>query len=115
EVNRYLLRQGLLHLAIDVLGPVPRQGTLEIRLEHRDGAARLRLAGTGTPTEPPAPGQETGTGVRFSPGGTLAQIQVARDLLAAQGGTLRPLRTSAGAAPAYEIEWMIPDTVSDKE
>lgn len=119
EANRYLLRQALLHVALDVLGPVPRQGTLEIRLEHRDGTARLRLAGTGTPAEPPGPTQETGTGVRFSPGGTLAQLQVARELLAAQGGTLRMIagvaEPHAGPTPAYEIEWMIPDTVSDKE
>jgi signal transduction histidine kinase len=115
EVNRYLLRQALLHLALEVLGPVPRQGVLEIRLEHRDGTARLRLEGTGTAAEPPAPRQEGDTGMRFSPGGTLAQLQVARELLAAQGATLRPLRPLAEPTPVYEIEWMIPDTDSDKE
>jgi hypothetical protein len=120
-VNRYLVRQALLHVALAVLAPVPRQGTLEIHLERRDGVARLWMAGSGaagtseTP-ETGAPGDEPDFALRFSPGGTLAQLHVARALLATQGGELRPVSGgSGGAMPSYEIEWKIPDTVSDKE
>ncbi|HVR95815.1 MAG TPA: histidine kinase dimerization/phospho-acceptor domain-containing protein [Thermoanaerobaculia bacterium] len=124
EGNRYLLRQALLHIALAVLAPVPRQGTLEVELdldEEDDRRAVLRLAGSGpdegesaeeaAPAVPIA-GSEPGFGIRFSPGGTVAQLYIARAILASQGGDLR---VSAGPLPAFEVEWVIPDTVSEKE
>src|SRR5262249_27453528 len=45
--NRHLIRQALLHLAVAALGGVPRDGALEIRLESRDGSARVHIAGGG--------------------------------------------------------------------
>ncbi|HYG61243.1 MAG TPA: histidine kinase dimerization/phospho-acceptor domain-containing protein, partial [Thermoanaerobaculia bacterium] len=105
EVNRYLLRQALLHVALAVLGPVPRQGTLVIRLECQEEAVRVRIEGVGG--EPAAAGspassgqaaQEPGFGLLFSPGGTIGPLHVARAILAAQaGGELRP--AGSGAAP----------------
>jgi signal transduction histidine kinase len=119
EVNRYLLRQALLHVALAVLGPIPRQGTLEIRLESGDGAVRVRIEGSGA-AEPGEAGQdgggdqEGGFGLSFSPAGTLAQLHVAREILTAQGGgELSPV--GSGAAPAYEIKWMVLAVASDKE
>lgn len=121
EGNRYLLRQALLHIALAALAPVPRQGTLEIHLdlgEEDDRRAVLRLAGSGPEEEgesaPAATAgvEEPGFGIRFSPSGTLAQLYIARAILASQGGDLR---VSPGPLPAFEVEWMVPDTISEKE
>ncbi len=120
EGNRYLLRQALLHVALAALAPVPRQGTLEVQLdlgEDDDRRAVLRLAGS-APEEgdsapaAPAISEEPGFGIRFSSGGTMAQLYIARAILAAQGGDLR---VSSGPLPSFEVEWVIPDTVSEKE
>jgi hypothetical protein len=100
EVNRYLLRQTLLHLSLAALTDVPKEGVLELRLERRGDRAWMRVAGT--PPGSSAPGS-TGSGgfdIRFSPAGALAQLHVARGILASQGGEVRP-----GDAPqSYEIE-----------
>jgi signal transduction histidine kinase len=101
EVNRYLLRQTLLHLSLAALTDVPKEGALELRLERRGDRAWMRVAGT-----PPgsaagsASGGSGGFDIRFSPAGALAQLHVARGILASQGGKVQP-----GEAPqSYEIE-----------
>jgi len=95
EVNRYLLRQALLHLTLASLAGVPKEGSLEIRLERRGDRAWLRLAGN-----PPGPEPAPGFAVRFSPAGAVAQLHVAREILATQGGKVRP----AEEPQAYEVE-----------
>jgi len=98
EVNRYMLRQTLLHLSLAALTDVPKEGTLELTLERRGGRAWMRVAGN--PPGPAAASGSGGFGIRFSPAGALAQLHVARGILAAQGGEVRP-----GDAPqSYEIE-----------
>ncbi len=122
--NRYLLRQALLHLSLAALAGVPKQGTLHVHLEpvsdrgdHGDRArARLRIhgaAGVDSPAETPPPeGPVPGFDLRFSPGGALAQLWVARAILAAHGGEVRAAGpaagdTSAGGPRAYEVELTI--------
>jgi|SRR6185295_16440284 len=110
EANRYLLRQALLHLALAALAEAPKRGTLHLRLERLEGRARLTvygMAGEESPAEavaPPAPDFD----LRFSPGGALAQLWVARSILAAHGGEARasgPAASSGTGNPrAYEIE-----------
>ena len=108
EGNRYLLRQALLHLALAVLAGMPKQGDAPpCTSRTQDGRARLRFCGAAGPDspaeaagkpEPPAPGFN----LRFSPGGSLAQLWVARAILAAHGGEVRAAgpagSTAAGAA-----------------
>lgn len=99
EVNRYLLRQALLHLSLAALSGVPREGELELLLERRGDhgeRAWLRIAG-----DPPGPEPATGFDIRFSPAGTVAPVYAARTLVASQGGEVRQ---SAGEPQAYEIE-----------
>jgi signal transduction histidine kinase len=109
EANRFLLRQALLHTALAALAPVPRQGTLEIRLERRDGQAGLWLGGSPAQGEGEKAAPEQGFDLRFTPGGTLAQLHVARAILASQGGDLQAV--DGEAMPAYEVKWK----ASDKE
>lgn len=98
EVNRYLLRQTLLHLSLASLADVPKEGALELRLERRGDKAWIRVAGT--PPGDSRGGGSAGFEIRFSPSGALAQLHVARGILASQGGEVRP-----GEAPqSYEIE-----------
>jgi Meckel syndrome type 1 protein len=47
--QRYLLRQALLHFGLAILERVPRDGTLEIRLERLPARARLRIAAAARP------------------------------------------------------------------
>ncbi|HYU33171.1 MAG TPA: histidine kinase dimerization/phospho-acceptor domain-containing protein [Thermoanaerobaculia bacterium] len=101
--NRYLLRQALLHLALAVLGTVPRDGVLEIGLQAAEGRARCRLAG--------AAGSVEGAGPEPVP--SEARLRVARSILASQGGEVRP---DPGEGPqAYEVEWLLQDTVSQEK
>lgn len=94
EVNRYLLRQALLHLSVAALADVPKEGSFELRLERRGDRAWIHIAGT--PAAPAAPAADTGG----EAAGTLAQLQVARGILASQGGEVR-----SGETPrSYEIE-----------
>lgn len=96
EVNRYLLRQTLLHLSLAALADVPKEGALELRLERRGDRAWMRVAGN----PPGSASGNAGFDIRFSPAGALAQLHVARGILASQGGEVRP-----GDAPqSYEIE-----------
>lgn len=102
DVNRYLLRQALLHLSLAALADVPKEGALDLRLERRGERAWLRLAGSpaGPLSADGAAAGATDFDVRFSPAGTLAQLHVAREILAAQGGEVRP-----GDGPqVYEVE-----------
>jgi signal transduction histidine kinase len=102
HANRYLLRQALLHLALAALDGVPRGGTLEVRLDGREGPARLRLAATGAAAgggEAPAADFD----LRFSREGTEARLYAAHAILTALGGAVRPA-ASAGAACGFEIE-----------
>lgn len=99
EVNRYLLRQALLHLSLAALSGVPREGELELLLERRgDRSERawLRIAG-----DPPGPEPAAGFDIRFSPAGTVAPVYAARTLVASQGGEVRQ---AAGEPQTYEIE-----------
>ena len=93
-MNRYLLRQALLHLSLAALADVPKEGALELRLERRGERAWMRVAGT------PAGAGAAGFDIRLSPSGALAQLHVARGIVASQGGEVRP-----GEAPqTFEIE-----------
>ena len=83
EVNRFLLRQALLHLAVAALAGVPKEGALEVRLERRGDRAWTYIAGNPAgATAPPA------------------DLQVARGIVASQGGEIR----SGEAQQSYEIE-----------
>lgn len=110
EGNRYLLRQALLHLALAALAGVPRQGTLTVRLERREGRFRIRIhgrPGADSPAVPESAGPAPGFEIQPSPGGTLAQLWVARSIVAAHGGEVRavdPAESQDGAAQAYEVE-----------
>lgn len=96
EVNRYLLRQALLHVSLAALSGLPKEGTLDLGLERGDKGIRMRIAGA-----PPALEPAAGFDVRFSPAGVLAQLHVARAILAAQGGEVRPV---TGEPQTYEVE-----------
>ena len=102
EVNRYLLRQTLLHLSLAALTDVPKEGTLELRLERRGDRAWMRVAGNppGGAGGAGGGGENAGFDIRFSPTGALAQLHVARGILASQGGEVRP----GDAQQSYEIE-----------
>jgi signal transduction histidine kinase len=110
EGNRYLLRQALLHLSLAALAGVPRQGTLTVRLEQGEGRARIRIFGRSGPDSPAGPGDTgpaPGFDIRPSPSGTLAQLWVARAIVAAHGGealAVSPDSPDSGAAQAYEVE-----------
>ena len=100
EVNRYLLRQTLLHLSLAALTDVPKEGVLELRLERRGDRAWMRVAGNPPGSTASGNAGTAGFDIRFSPAGALAQLHVARGILASQGGEVRP-----GDAPqSYEIE-----------
>jgi signal transduction histidine kinase len=111
EANRFLLRQALLHLSLAALAEVPKQGKLHFLLERLDGRARLRLYAVAG-EESPAPGPDTaaapGFELSFTPEGALAQLWVARAILAAHGGgggASRPQGNApAGGARTYEVE-----------
>jgi signal transduction histidine kinase len=115
EGNRFLLRQALLHVSLAALAGVPKQGTLAIGLERQDGRARLRLHGAAGPESPAATEagetEAQGFDLRFSPSGALAQLWVARSILAAHGGEVRTAGpagvSAAGALHAYEVELTI--------
>ncbi len=123
EANRYLLRQALLHLALAALTGVPRQGELHLLLERQDGRARLRLfgeRGADSPVEadaaqpePPIPGFD----LSFSAGGALAQLWVARAILAAYGGETRAAgpegERMTGGSRVYEVELPISENPSN--
>ncbi|HEX4965079.1 MAG TPA: hypothetical protein VF173_30000 [Thermoanaerobaculia bacterium] len=113
EGNRFLLRQALLHLSLAALAGVPKQGTLYVSLEQEDGHARLRLHGAAGPESPAAAAEASaapapGFGLRLSSEGAVAQLWVARSILAAHGGEVRALGpagvSAAGAMQAYEVE-----------
>jgi signal transduction histidine kinase len=123
DANRYLLRQALLHLALAALTGVPRQGALHVLLERQDGRARLRLygvRGADSPVEadpaqpePPAPGFD----LSFSAGGALAQLWVARAILAGYGGEARAVGPEGegmtGGSRVYEVELTISENPSN--
>ncbi len=89
EVNRYVLRQALLHLSLAALTGMPKEGELVLHLERRGEPADracLRIAGDPPGSEPAA-------------ASFVAQIDAARALVASQGGEVR----QAGESRAYEI------------
>ncbi|HEY6324259.1 MAG TPA: hypothetical protein VJA16_22170 [Thermoanaerobaculia bacterium] len=130
--QRYLLRQALLHFGLAILERVPRDGTLEIRLERLPARARLRIAAAArpgmaaaphaiaapaeaapsTPTAGPAstPTATAPTAAailppapRFSAAGTDAREQVAHAIVATFGGTSWPADPDGDLA--FEIEF----------
>ncbi|HEV8578124.1 MAG TPA: histidine kinase dimerization/phospho-acceptor domain-containing protein [Thermoanaerobaculia bacterium] len=111
--NRYLLRQALLHLALAALAETPRQGALHVDLERLGDRARLRVYGEADTSGPAAAGDSGAPGfdLRFSPAGALAQLWVARSIIAAHGGEARAAAPAAGLGggvpQAYEVELMI--------
>jgi signal transduction histidine kinase len=130
--QRYQLRQALLHLGLSALLQVPRDGTLEIRLDRQVSRARLRIIAAGPPGGGAGPG---GGGVgaaagglagpaagaagpaaapqmepRFSAAGTEARIEVARGIVAALGGTVRLLPEGSRGLPAFEIDFPLSET-----
>ncbi len=122
DANRFLLRQAFLHLALAALAEVPKQGQLHLLLEELDGRARLRMyavAGAESPAGAPAaadggaPSFELG----FSSDGALAQLWVAREILAALGGEARATGPeggeAAGGARTYEVELAVSRHPSD--
>jgi signal transduction histidine kinase len=116
--NRYLLRQALLHVSLAALTGVPKQGVLHLRLERLDGHARLRLFGVAgasadgpaAETAPPQ-GPPPGFDLTVSPGGSLAQLWVARAILATYGGEARAIgpegERMTGGSRVYEVELTI--------
>ena len=101
--NRYLLRQGLLHLTVAALATVPRDGELAIRLARGGGRARVSLGGgAGAATAADTP-EGPGFGLAASARGTQAQLWAARAILADLGGEVRAVDT-AGGPRAYEVE-----------
>lgn len=119
--NRYLLRQALLHLSLAALTGVPKQGKLHVLLERLDGRARLRVygvAGAESPAEAPAAqGPPPGFDLSVSSEGALAQLWVAREILAAHGGEARVAGPEGGAVAggprAYEVELAISENPSN--
>jgi signal transduction histidine kinase len=103
--QRYLLRQALLHLGLAALAPVPRDGTLEIRLDRLPGRCRLRL----TPIGPAGAEVAASEGVGplavaaaaeplFSAAGTEARLLVAQSILSMFDGAARLIPAPRGAA-----------------
>jgi signal transduction histidine kinase len=106
QTQRYQLRQALLHLGLTALEQVPRDGTLEIRLERLPARARLRISATVPPggaVEAPEP--------RFAAAGTEARLAVARGILASFGGTARPLSATPRCVAAFELELPLSESV----
>jgi hypothetical protein len=114
EGNRYLLRQAMLHLSIAALA-----GVLHVLAERLGDRARLRIHGVagaaGAEVAAPAAEPEVAAAVpgfdlSVSPAGSLAQLWVARSILAAHGGEARaagPEGGAAGGPRAYEVELTI--------
>jgi signal transduction histidine kinase len=104
EGNRYLLRQALLHLGLAALARIPKQGTLEVGLEAPEENARIWIGGDADPEAGPVPGFDIG----FSGEGTLAQLWVARAILASHGAEVRTPEPS-GSPEAFEVELRVSD------
>lgn len=101
EGSRYLLRQAFLHLGLAALARLPKQGTLEVGLDLTDDQrAHAWIGGEADADAAPLPGFEIG----FSPEGTLAQLSVARAILAAHGGEVRTPAEMAGSPETFEVE-----------
>ena len=121
--HRHQLRQALLHMGLATLAEVPRDGTLEVRLEclppspAHAARARLRIAaatppgGGGSGAAPSSPSVPAAA-PRFSTGGTEARLEVALDILAAFGGVSRPPAVAAGGPglPGFEIDFPLSDS-----
>ena len=121
--NRYLIRQALLHVAVAALAGVPRNGALEIRLERRNGLARVRIGGEGGVAAAVSPTSETlpesaaaapSFGIAASPHGSQAQLWAARSILSGLGGEVRFVGASEGLA-AYEVELAVTQNFGSQE
>lgn len=112
--NRHKIRQALLHVAVAALAGVPRDGALEIRLEHRNGHAVARF-GAVEETEAAETKELDVFGVSASPGGTRAQLWCARSLLASLGGEVRALGSGNEAPLAYEVELAVTQDLGFQE
>jgi signal transduction histidine kinase len=114
QTQRYQLRQALLHLGLTALEQVPRDGTLEIRLERLPAGARLRISATAPPggavearPAPAFPEPEP----RFPGARTEARLAVARGILASFGGTARPLNATPRCVAAFELDLPLSESV----
>ncbi len=103
--HRYQLRLALLHFGLAALELVPRDGTLEVRLDRLSAPprARLRIAAAPLPGEaaaPPAsrPAPRPEIEPRISAAGTEARLSVARGIVASFDGTSRPIASGAFVA-----------------
>jgi signal transduction histidine kinase len=103
--HRYQLRLALLHFGLAALELVPRDGTLEVRLDRLSAPprARLRIAAAPLPGETaaspasrPAPRPEIEP--HISAAGTEARLSVARGIVASFDGTSRPIASGAFVA-----------------
>lgn len=84
-VNRSLLRQALLQVALAVLAGIPRGERLTVRLETQDDRPRLWIGGPVASPTVAAPAKTAGDG-----------LESARQILAELGGELRAVRESGG-------------------
>lgn len=120
EGNRYFLRQALLHLSLAALAGVPRQGRLAVHLERQHGTARIRIdgrPGADSPAAPEVSGPAPGFDLQPSAEGTLAQLWVARAIVAAHGGEARaaePAGPERAAARGYEVELPVSDNLGSQ-
>ena len=115
--NRYLLRQALLHFGLAALAAVPHPGRLDVELTAGNGHARLRIAGGAPAARSPAAAAAAAgaasagaAGPAAGPPATLERLEVARSLLAAQGGEARVRGGAAGEGDlGFEIELPLSD------
>jgi hypothetical protein len=110
-VQRYLLRQALLHFGLAILERVPRDGTLEIRLERLPARARLRIAASprpGTSAAPHAIAAPAAAPATTAPAAIAAPAAPAAALAAAPA----PATTAPPAARAATATTAMPATTA---
>jgi signal transduction histidine kinase len=98
--QRYLLRQALLHFGLAILERVPRDGTLEIRLERLPARARLRIAAGARPGM--AAAQQAIAVPATTPATAAPAVPAGPSAAAVSGAAAAPAPaiTAASAAPA---------------
>ncbi|HXO21603.1 MAG TPA: histidine kinase dimerization/phospho-acceptor domain-containing protein [Thermoanaerobaculia bacterium] len=97
--NRYSLRQALLQVGLAALPGVARGGTLEVRLESRNGRALLAIGSSNGAERAPSPSFDLPVAGAYDP----LRLQNARAILVEQGCALR----TAQGAGGFEVEWPV--------